>query len=97
MDIRFTELAVRDVEAADEWWRANRDAQWLFADELQGVMLLLADVPRAGARVLGRDPTMEIRRLELRRTRHLLFYEVTAEGVTILRLWHGSRGDRPQL
>jgi plasmid stabilization system protein ParE len=61
------------------------------------VVLLLSQVPRAGALVVGRDPSMEIRRLELRRTRYLVFYEVTAEAVTILRVWHGSRGERPPL
>ncbi len=97
MEVRFTELAGRDVELADEWWRANRDARWLFTDELQGAVLLLAEAPRCGARVSGRDPSMEVRRLELRRTRSLLFYEVTAEAVTVLRVWHSRRGDRPPL
>lgn len=92
MNVTFAEEAARDVEEADAWWRANRDARELFSDELVAAVYLLGAVPGAGQQLARSSTAHEFRRLVLRKTRYLLFYELDANGVVILRVWHPARG-----
>lgn len=54
--------------------------------------------PRIG-RVVEVDPKLEIRRVQLVRSRYHLYYRVddAAEIVEIVSLWHQSRGEDPPL
>jgi len=95
MKVVLASLAEVDVLEADAWWRQHRDEKNLFEDELTASLGLLAASPGVGQRV-SRSGLL-VRRLTLRKTAHLLFYSVDAEAetVTVLRLWHASRGPRP--
>jgi len=44
-----------------------------------------------GQRVSGRPSSTEARRLVLQKTRFLVFYEVTAAQVVVLRVWHPAQ------
>jgi plasmid stabilization system protein ParE len=91
VEVTFSTRALDDVVRADVWWRENRDAVELFGDEVAAALLLLEQVPRSGQRVTGRQWVSEVRRLVLRKSRFLLFYEVSAERVTVLRIWHPAQ------
>lgn len=91
MPVSFSPQAFQDVVAADIWWRGNRDAKDIFSDEVSAAVMLLETAPRVGQRVKGRPHEGETRRLVLRRSRFLLFYEVEAERVIVLRVWHPAQ------
>lgn len=91
MEVSFSAQAFKDVVAAEVWWRANRDSKNLFSDEVRAALVLLETAPRLGQRIKGRSAKAETRRLVLKRSRFLMFYEIEAERVVVLRLWHPAR------
>lgn len=91
MLVSFSPQAFQDVVNADVWWRQNRDAKDLFSDEVSAAVMLLTSTPRVGQRVKGRSAQNETRRLVLRRSRFLLFYEIEAHRVVVLRVWHPAQ------
>ncbi len=87
------------VRAISRWWVENR-AQHpdLFREELQQAVTLLRAVPWAGpAHPSPLHP--DVRRTLLRRTKHHLYYVVdeARRVVTIVAVWHTSRGSGPPL
>lgn len=98
MRVALAKKASADILTAAKWWKTNRDkAPALFQAELQQALELLASQPLAGVIVVDEE-VENLRRLALLRTRYFLFYEVDAGGhVTVLRLWHASRGRVPRL
>jgi plasmid stabilization system protein ParE len=95
--VEFTDLANEDVDSADEWWFVHRPAaRDAVRDEITRAIALLAEQPHAGVAVRG-TRYEETRKLVLRRINYQLYYRVTATGIEVLRLWHGSRRTRPRL
>jgi toxin ParE1/3/4 len=77
------------IEAAG-WWQENRpEAPGMLDEEVERVLQRIAEHPRSGAVVRGR----EVRRVVLRRTGYLLFYRVRprAGRIEVVSLWHGRR------
>ena len=92
--VRWMPRARRPAGEAHSWWIDNRpSAPLLFRQELVQVVALLAEQPRIGLVVLGRDA----RRLVLPRTAHVLFYRIRprAQRIEIIALKQGNR--RPPL
>ena len=89
-------MAEQDILEEDVWWRANRDEQDCFQDEVEAALLLLATAPRSGVKV-GRQGAGEVRQLTLRKTKRLVFYLVDdgPETVHVLRVWGAPRRARP--
>jgi len=93
----FQRRATREIEAVDEWWRANRPAAAdLFLTELERMLAAVALMPNLGspaasARLAG------VRRVLLRRTRYYVFYRVREETLAVLAVWHSSRGTGPRV
>ena len=98
----MSKQARADVLSAVRWWRENvgsAPAHLLAGlhhaqERLASTPHVGVPVPRAGDRGL---PTL--RRLPLLASRYSLFYEVDAVRgeVTVLRVWHMSRGRAPRL
>jgi len=96
MQVLLSAMAEQDILEEDVWWRANRDEQDSFQDEVEAALLLLATAPRSGVRV-RREGAGEVRRLTLRKTKRLVFYLVdeAAQTVHVLRVWGAPRRARP--
>lgn len=81
-----------------EWWAANRPkAPGLFDREVARALVLLETAPMSGVRLRGRH--QGLRRVLLHKTRYYLYYEVDDEArlVTVLAIWHTSKGVGPPL
>ena len=97
--VRMSKQARADVLAAVTWWKRNLAGMPVHVvEELRNARVLLAATPHAGVTITD-DVLGSLRRLSLLRARYFLFYEVDeAEGVvTVLRVWHMSRGQPPKL
>ena len=97
MQVRISKQARADAVAAVTWWRRNHDAQSNLLGELRLASKQLAATPNAGVAV--KSKVSNLRRLALVKSRYFLFYEVDEVGgvVTVLRVWHMSRGQQPKL
>ena len=96
LPVALTERASAQVDAVDDWWRANRSsAPELFAQELADALDLLSVMPQAGRRY-ERSGVSGVRRLVLRATRHHVYYRVDPEQITVLAVWSAVRGRGPK-
>lgn len=82
-----------EIREALEWWLKNRPkAPRALVEDLKAAFRLIREHPRAGLRG-SRSP--ERYRLNLRRARYAVYYEVVGGAVRVLSLWHASRGRTP--
>jgi plasmid stabilization system protein ParE len=96
--LRFAENVGSQVEAIDSWWRANRRASpTLFGEEFEASLERLEAAPLACATYGHSGQPSELRRLLLPRCRYFVYFEVQDDLVTVLALWHASRGKGPPL
>jgi plasmid stabilization system protein ParE len=90
MRIRHTARARQEIREAARWWLENRrEASDLFEHELRRAFYLLLAHPHVGQPVAHLE---NVRRLHLSRVRYLLYYRVEEGAISILSLWHTSRG-----
>jgi plasmid stabilization system protein ParE len=94
LSVVFQRRAIREIEAADEWWRSNRATPELFLMELERVISVVALMPTLGARSRTNP---NIRRVLLRKTRFHLYYRVEGDALQVLALWHAARGSEPDV
>ena len=89
--------ALAQVEAIDDWWRANRPAaRGLFSSELDAAFLSLSAAPRVGQAV-EHATVKGLRRVLLRTTRFHVYYRVRADVVEVVAVWSCLRGRGPDL
>jgi len=93
----ITERARRELVRVAGWWKANRKiAPYLFVEEFEATLELLAAMPASGtAAPSHRYPGL--RRRILPRTRYFVYYTVDDDIVIVRSIWHGQRGKRPRL
>jgi plasmid stabilization system protein ParE len=95
----FSAQMQQQIRRADSWWREHRPAAGdLFASELQGALDLLSEHPLAG-KGIAIPGYLDIRRLDLRRTRYFVLYEYDAATDTVFvdAVWSSLRGRGPRL
>lgn len=94
--VELVPAAARQAAAARDWWVENREkAPTAFDDDLSELVEWLAHAPHlVGVRVAQRPG---VRRAVLRRARYYVYFMVEASTVTILAVWHASRGGEPDL
>ncbi|MBV9492853.1 MAG: type II toxin-antitoxin system RelE/ParE family toxin [Acidobacteria bacterium] len=90
--------AVREIDAAEQWWRRNRHkAPNAFGEEIQRAIGLLRDEPGVGVQVKSKR-LVGVQRIWLKRIRYHLYYRLDDRSrVELLALWHTSRGRKPSL
>jgi plasmid stabilization system protein ParE len=95
--VEFSEEAKRQARRERAWWRKNRDAKQLFAEELRAAREALSDGPML--EVYGYFEGEPVRRLLLQKTGCHLYYLVLEKEnvVRIVAVWGASRGSGPQL
>ncbi|HET9954214.1 MAG TPA: hypothetical protein VFQ61_06910 [Polyangiaceae bacterium] len=98
MKIVVTVRARREIERIDAWWRANRDHQDLFKEELAEAEDFLASTPEL-ARVYVIRGKRKVRWLLLRKTEVKLYFWLDEQHavVRIVSAWGGRRGHTPKV
>lgn len=86
--------AQRRFEAEDEWWRENRDAKELFADEFEETLDRLAASPELGQTYRATRGKL-IQRVLMKKTRTHVYYFHDRENdvVEVHTIW-GARKER---
>ncbi len=95
----MSKQARADVLSAVQWWQRNvGGSPTHFLAGLRHAQQRLSATPFVGVPVVD-DVLPNLRRLALLQSRYFLFYEVdeSAGEVTVLRVWHMSRGRPPKL
>lgn len=88
--VRWTDAAQRDLEHAfDYLFERHRGAARTFFSDMFTSVSRLADFPHRGAVAEELDLEEEVRRLVVHR--HLVFYCVVDDAVTILTVWDARR------
>jgi len=99
LPVEIEDLAARQIEAANDWWRANRPAAAeTLSDELVRALDLISQQPGVG--VPADSPRLSgVRRVLLPTAGYFLFYRVVVEReeLHVLAFWHARRGTDPQL
>lgn len=97
LSIVIQRRVTREIEAVDQWWRANRSsAPDLFVTELERMLTAMALMPSLGAPASS-ERARGVRRVLLRATRYHVYYRVRDETLEVLALWHATRGTGPGL
>jgi len=96
--IEVSELADRQIQEADRWWRRNRTkAPDAIREELERVALLIASRPAIGARA-SNVTLPHVRRIHIERIHYDIYYRVvSSELIEILAFWGSRRGSGPPI
>ena len=98
-EIRVSELADRQIDEADDWWRRNREkAPEAIAEELERVGRLLALQPYFGKRATN-VKLSGVRRIHIERIHYDVYYRVIGdpEIVEIVAFWGTRRESGPPI
>ena len=99
LTIRLWDQAAREIEEANDWWRANRQGSpEALSDEVARAFDLISLQPGVGAPARS-GRLRGVRRLLLPRVGYFLHYRVAPDQseVQILSFWHARRGTGPRL
>lgn len=100
LPVEVSELADRQIEEADRWWRTNRDkAPDAIREELERIGALIASHPHLGARAIN-VRLVGVRRIHIERIHHHIYYRVVGsppEYIEILAFWGSRRGSGPPI
>lgn len=95
--LEYSKRALREIDAARTWWRANRNkAPDALDEDLARTLLLIREQPEIGGTI---GSGSGLRRVLLSRVRYHLYYRISQDGtkVFVLSLWHTSRAQGPVL
>jgi len=96
--LRIADNVWSQVEVIDSWWRTNRPASpRLFREEFEAGLRQLEVAPLMSAAYGHAGQPSELRRLLLPRCRYFLYFEIADDCVSVLAVWHASRGQGPTL
>jgi plasmid stabilization system protein ParE len=97
--VKLSPQARAQLAIINRWWAENRPAApTLIATEFEAAAAQLSDAPESGRLHDGRC-RLPVRKLLMPRSRYHLYYEVDNANrlVTVLAVWHLSRGQGPRL
>jgi len=88
--IELTQLAERQLIAAQAWWHRNRDkAPGAFDEEIESALLYLSE--NLSSSTAYRHAQRNVRRYLIERIRYFIYFRVIADRIQVLRIWHASR------
>jgi plasmid stabilization system protein ParE len=98
--IEVSELASRQIEETDLWWRENRlKAPNAIREELERIGAMIGQRPNLGAKAVNvRLPG--VRRIHIERIHYDLYYRVVAASpdyLEIVAFWSSRRGTGPPI
>jgi plasmid stabilization system protein ParE len=89
--IELTQLAERQLIAAQAWWRRNRDkAPGAFDADMQSALLHLSENLSIST-AYRHACRPNIRRYLIERIRYYIYFRVVEDKIQVLRIWHASR------
>jgi hypothetical protein len=97
--IVYWERAAKQIEKANDWWRAHRPAAPdAISEDLVEILDLLSVQPGLGLPATN-VKLPGVRRVLLKRVGYYLYYRVssTLDTLELLAFWHSRRRTRPQL
>lgn len=97
--VQITDRAKAQAREISRWWRKNRPSNpGLFREEMAAATARIATMPGTGSLYEPGD-TSGMRRVLLPRTSYHIYYIAQDQPrvVTILAVWHTSRGQGPEL
>jgi plasmid stabilization system protein ParE len=95
----FWDRAARQIEAAGDWWRENRQGSpEALSDELVRILDLIARQPGVGQQATNARLS-SVKRILLPRVGYFLFYRLAPrkQRVEVLAFRHAKRGSVPRL
>lgn len=96
--VQLSPQARAQISTINRWWAENRaGAPTLVVAEFEMAIKQLSALPESGRPHDANRP--QVRKLLLPRSRYHLYYETdsTNQIVTVLAVWHASRGRGPRL
>ena len=100
LPIEVSELADRQIQEADRWWRQNREkAPDAIREELKRIGALIASQPHLGARATN-VKLQGVRRVHIERIHYHLYYRIVGsppESIEIVAFWGTRRGAGPPI
>ena len=97
MKLEISEPAALDVDRIDAWWRENRDHRDLFRDELLVAFDYIERTPDLGTLYETDEWDSPVRYVQLKKTRHQLYYTVQRDLVLVIAIWSSVTGQAPRL
>lgn len=98
-EVRVSELADRQIDEAETWWRKNRDkAPEAIVEELERVGKLLSLQPYIGKRATN-VKLPGVRRIHIERIHYDVYYRIVGEPeiVEIMAFWGTRRESGPPI
>jgi hypothetical protein len=95
--VEISEPAALDIERIDTWWRGNRDQKDLFREELFAALGHIEATPELATVYETDDIDGLVRYVQLKKTRHQLYYAIEGEVVLVLAVWSTVTGQPPRL
>jgi plasmid stabilization system protein ParE len=97
LEIEVTPRALMQLRRAAKWWRANRlSVSEAVAEDFEHAVKLLAFEPGIGTRTES-ERYPELRRFQIDRVRHHIFYQVKKGKLVVLAFWGSEKEFRPKL
>lgn len=97
MRIEISEPAALDIERIDTWWRGNRERKDLFREELFAALDHIEATPELATLYETAVIDGPVRYLQLKVTKHQLYYTIEGETVLVLAIWSTVTGQPPRL
>jgi len=97
--IEVSELADRQIQKADRWWRENRlKAPNAIREELERIGTMIASRPNLGARAVN-VRLAGVRRIHIERVHYDVYYRLVGspEYIEIVAFWGSRRGTGPPI
>jgi plasmid stabilization system protein ParE len=95
--LEISEPAELDIDRIDAWWRRNRDRRNLFRDELLAALDHIERTPELGTLYETDEWDIPVRYVQLKKTKHQLYYTVQSNTVLVLAIWSSVTGQPPTL
>lgn len=95
LELHVSRRAAAEIERVVRWWAENRPAApGAVRKELQATLDLLLQQPDIGSRV-EEASSPNVRRFHVDRIRYWVYYRASGRRLTVLSVWHASRGSGP--
>jgi plasmid stabilization system protein ParE len=97
VNLKYALRALKEIDQCARWWKAHRDAQFLFQEELAAAIRQTRTQPQLGQiyRVVGARVQ---RRLLMPKTEYHLYYRLEGPDlILVLSVWGARRKRGPQL
>ena len=93
--LKIASLARRQIKDATSWWQDNRKgAPQLLEHEIESALRAIREHVHLGSKVPS-SRFADLRRFPIGKSGYWLYYRPAAGGITVLALWHESRGRGP--